>query len=63
MAGGKAQAFLEAKKTLRVHPDWTDEQVAERIGISKMEIPDVLPAARRDLAADQPESVVRTVIG
>jgi hypothetical protein len=51
----RATAFIEAKLALRNHRDWTDEQVATQVGISKMEIPYVVPQARADLLADDPD--------
>ena len=58
---GLALWFTQAKQALRNHPDWTDEQVAEAIGLPKMQIPAVLPEARKDLKADSndPEPLVR----
>ena len=49
----RAGQFLAAKRLLRAHPDWTDEQVAADMGLHPLEVPDVIPVARRDLAADQ----------
>ncbi len=48
----RAGQFLAAKRLLRAHPDWTDEQVAADMGLHPLEVPDVIPVARRDLAAD-----------
>lgn len=52
MAVTRAKLFLEAKKVLRAHRDWSDEQVAEAAGIKAVEIPDIIPAARRELEQD-----------
>jgi transcriptional regulator with XRE-family HTH domain len=55
MPSRHATAFIEAKAVLRQHRDWTDEQVAERVGISKFEISRVVTPARADLEADDPD--------
>jgi hypothetical protein len=41
--------FLAAKRLLRVHPDWTDEQVAEALGIPGVLIADTVAVARREI--------------
>lgn len=42
--------FLQIKEQLRLHPGWTDEQVAERLGLKSFEL-DLILTARRDLEA------------
>jgi predicted DNA-binding protein (UPF0251 family) len=44
--------FLAAKKVLRVHPDWTDEQVADQVGIPRAVMDEVLPQARQEVSQD-----------
>jgi hypothetical protein len=41
--------FLAAKRLLRVHPDWTDEQVAEALGIPRADIDLTVAVARREI--------------
>ncbi len=45
-----SQLFLSVKLTLRVHPDWTDEQVAEHLDLRHRE-KDLIKTARKDLEA------------
>jgi hypothetical protein len=42
--------FLQIKEQLRLHPDWDDEQIAERVGLKYFEL-DLITTARRDLEA------------
>ena len=49
----RTDMFLAAKKWLRVHRDWSDEQLAEHIGISKVLIPEVIVPARREIDQDE----------
>jgi hypothetical protein len=42
--------FLQIKEQLRLHPDWDDEQVAERLGLKVPEL-DLITTARRDMEA------------
>jgi hypothetical protein len=41
--------FLAAKKTLRNHPDWSDEEIAQHLGIHKLDIDGTVAVARREL--------------
>jgi len=52
MPSDRVSLFLAAKRVLRAHGDWTDEQVAEHIGLHPLLIPDVLPAARTEVEQD-----------
>lgn len=52
MASSRVEWFLLAKRTLRAHRDWTDEQVAEHCGIPKSEIDQVVRPARREVEGD-----------
>lgn len=45
------ELFLNAKRIIRLHPDWDDEKVAEAAGIKSLEI-DLVTTARRDNDAD-----------
>jgi hypothetical protein len=49
----RTDMFLAAKRALRVHRDWTDEQLAEHIGIHALLIPDVIAPARREIDQDE----------
>jgi hypothetical protein len=44
--------FLAAKKALRIHRDWTDDQVAEHCGIPRVLIAEVIAPARREVEQD-----------
>lgn len=44
----KASLFLEAKKWIRLHPDWDDAAIAEAAGVKPVEIPDIVVPARRE---------------
>jgi len=43
--------FLRAKKTIRLHPEWTDEQVAEGAAIPPALSAEIIREARKDVAA------------
>jgi len=45
----RSDMFLAAKRVLRVHPDWTDEQVAEHLGIPRALIDLTVVVARREI--------------
>lgn len=46
----RTELFLQVKGILRNHPDWDDDQVAERAGLKEPER-EVIIIARRDLEA------------
>jgi hypothetical protein len=48
----KTDMFLAAKKVLRVHPDWTDEQVCEFTGIPAAVADETIAPARREVEQD-----------
>lgn len=50
----RADMFLAAKRVIRVHRDWSDEQVADNTAIPRLLIPDVIPPARREIEQDEP---------
>jgi predicted DNA-binding protein (UPF0251 family) len=52
----RAAAFTEALAVIRAHPELTDDELADRIGIHRAETRHVIPQARRQVAADRPES-------
>ena len=41
--------FLAAKRLIRVHPDWSDEQIAEALGIPRADIDLTVEVARREI--------------
>lgn len=49
MPSDRVSQFLAAKRLLRVHPDWDDEQVAAHLGIPPILIPDVVAPARTEI--------------
>jgi hypothetical protein len=48
--GTRTDLFLKAKQALRLHRDWTDEQVAEWLGLKGPEL-ELVTEARKDLEA------------
>lgn len=52
MASRKVELFLAAKRALRVNPEFTDEEIADRIGARMIEAEEIIREARRDHAAD-----------
>jgi hypothetical protein len=52
MASSRVEWFLAAKKALRVHRDWTDEQVADYCGIPRGVMDEVIAPARREIEQD-----------
>lgn len=59
MASTRVEWFLLAKRTLRAHRDWSDEQVAEHCGIPKAEIDGVVRPARREVESDGSDEATR----
>jgi hypothetical protein len=49
----RTDMFLAAKRVLRVHPGWTDEQVAEHTGIPAVLIDETIGPARREVDQDR----------
>lgn len=49
MPSDRVTLFLAAKKCIRLHPDWDNEQVAEFIGCHRVLIPDVVVVARQEV--------------
>jgi hypothetical protein len=52
MTSQRVEWFLQAKRTLRAHPEFTDEQVAERCNIPAAVMGEVIPPARREIEQD-----------
>jgi hypothetical protein len=48
--GTKTEQFLRVKQCIRIHPDWTDDQVAEAEGIKEFDR-ELITTARKDLEA------------
>jgi hypothetical protein len=46
----KYELFLSIKQAIRVHPDWSDEQLAEHLDLRQLE-KDMIKTARKDLEA------------
>lgn len=51
----RADQFLAAKQQFRAHPGWTDEQVAEAIGVPERDTPGMatIAQARKDAGAGE----------
>jgi hypothetical protein len=52
MASPRVDMFLLAKKTIRLHRDWSDKEVAEHLGIPEILIPETIGPARREVEQD-----------
>jgi hypothetical protein len=52
MASTRVEWFLAAKKILRVHRDWSDEQVANYCGIPLVMADEVIAPARQEVEQD-----------
>jgi hypothetical protein len=52
MGSTRVDWFLAAKKALRAHRDWTNEQVANYCGIPRGEIDTVIRPARQEVEQD-----------
>lgn len=46
----RTEAFLQIKEQLRLHPEWSDDQLIVRLGLKEAER-DIIAVARRDLEA------------
>lgn len=53
MASTRVEWFLAAKRTIRNHRDWTDEQVGEHCGIPAAEFDSVIRPARVEVEQDE----------
>lgn len=52
MTSQRVEWFLLAKRTLRAHPDFTDQQVAKHCNIPAAVMDEVIPPARREIEQD-----------
>ena len=52
MASQRVELFLRAKQALRIHRDWTDDQVAEHVGIPRPMIEEIMRPARQEVEQD-----------
>jgi hypothetical protein len=52
MPSPRTDLFLAAKRVLRVHREWSDEQVAAHIGCPVLLAPDVIAPARTEVEQD-----------
>lgn len=48
----KTELFLAAKRAIRTHPDYDDQQIADYIGARLIEAQEIITEARKDCAAD-----------
>jgi hypothetical protein len=53
MASTRVEWFLAAKRTIRNHRDWTNEQVGEHCGIPAAEFDSVIRPARVEVEQDE----------
>jgi hypothetical protein len=53
MASTRVEWFLAAKKALRSHPGWSDEQVANHCGIPLAVTDEIIRPARQEIEQDQ----------
>lgn len=53
MASTRVEWFLAAKKALRAHRDWSDEQVANYCGIPLAAMDEIIHPARQEVEQDQ----------
>jgi hypothetical protein len=49
-AGSKYQTFVDSKRVIRAHPDWSDQQVLDELRLPSFCLPEV-QEARKDLRA------------
>lgn len=49
--GERSDFFLRAKKAIRQHPDYSDEQIAEAAAIPAAIAPEIVREARKDVGA------------
>lgn len=59
MASTRVEWFLAAKKALRAHPDWSDEQVANYCGIPLAVVDEIIRPARQEIEQDQVDPASR----
>jgi len=59
MASTRVEWFLAAKKALRAHPDWSDEQVCGHCGIPLAVADEIVRPARQEIEQDQVDPASR----
>lgn len=59
MASTRVEWFLAAKKALRAHPDWSDEQVCNHAGIPLAIADEIVRPARQEIEQDQVDPASR----
>ena len=59
MPSTRVEWFLLSKRTLRAHPDWSNEQVADHCGIPHAEIDGVVRPARQEVEADRTDEATK----
>jgi hypothetical protein len=59
MASTRVEWFLAAKKALRAHRDWTDEQVANHCGIPRAVTDEIIRPARQEIEQDEVDPASR----
>jgi hypothetical protein len=59
MASTRVEWFLAAKKALRAHRDWTDEQLANYCGIPLVLTDEIIHPARQEVEQDQVDPATR----
>jgi hypothetical protein len=59
MASTRVEWFLAAKKALRAHRDWTDEQVANHCGIPLAVTDEIIRPARQEIEQDEVDPASR----
>jgi hypothetical protein len=52
----KTELFLAAKRVLRAHPGFTDQEIADNIGARLVEAEEIIREARKDDSADRMEN-------
>lgn len=59
MASTRVEWFLAAKKALRAHREWTDEQVANHCGVPLAVTDEIIGPARREVEQDEVDPASR----
>jgi hypothetical protein len=59
MASTRVEWFLAAKKALRAHPGWSDEQVCNYCGIPLAVADEIVRPARQEIEQDQVDPASR----
>ncbi len=59
MSSTRVEWFLAAKRALRTHPDWTDEQVCNYTGIPLAVADEIIRPARQEVEQDRADPASR----